>query len=506
MLRMTNRSFLTKNRSAKVKRPVQHLARSNKARTLAPPIFLINKAYNTMRIFITAFVLIFSLSACDSEGIDRNPGVSDSLNNADVNPVNDDSVTTDPIDSPVANPTDDDNSDPVIVQPVTPDPTNDGDDANDGAVPVNPFGGSGSSDGGNTDNTPDNTDTDASDIPQNDAAPPVNTDATLDTSAPSSGTTFVSTMSPIQSETGPLCLQPSTDAGGNVIMNAQGNCPVLQFHGNLAFGDFLLATNAWNFCASSLPDWEQCISVAESDGKVAPRWDYDWGNESDVNGAVWLVKSYPEIIYGIKSPGEYSGSTLAETPAETGLPARVSDLPFFKIDYSFSSDEYPTRGKDFNGVRINGERNVAVESFFHELSGDCQIESLVRNGSSSNQRYEIMVWLDSGAERLPAAPQDFVTTQTLDGKVYDIYTKPSDPEYIAFVAQNPTASGEINWTTFIEWTRTYAHRVNEVFGRGSDTVVLQDSWCMANILLGTEIWWGEGFFQADEWTIHRTVR
>ena len=117
-----------------------------------------------------------------------------------------------------------------------------------------------------------------------------------------------------------------------------------------------------------------------------------------------------------------------------------------------------------------------------------------------------MVWLDRGAERLPAAPRDYVTSAELDGKMYDIYTKPSDEEYIAFVAQNPTTSGEINWTTFIEWTRTYSHRVNEVFGRGFDTVKLQDDWCMANILLGTEIWWGNGYFQADEWTIHRTVR
>ena len=30
-----------------------------------------------------------------------------------------------------------------------------------------------------------------------------------------------------------------------------------------------------------------------------------------------------------------------------------------------------------------------------------------------------MVWLDSGAERLPAGPNDYVTTQTLDGTDYE---------------------------------------------------------------------------------------
>ncbi len=365
---------------------------------------------------------------------------------------------------------------------------------------TNPLGGSGSSDGG----VPPE-ETVVTEQPANDDPTPT-VDASLSTEAPVSGTTYVSTMGPITSDNGPLCLRPQKDALGNVIMNEAGNCPLLQYHGNLAFGDFILATNAWNYCASSFTEWEQCVSVNESQGAVKPRWDYDWGEEFQVNGQVWLVKSYPEIVYGIKSPGEYSGSTLAETPAETGLPAKVSEMPFYKIDYAFSSEEYPTRGKDLNGQRINGERNIAVEAFFHELSGECDPTSLIRDSSASNQRFEIMVWLDAGAERLPAAPSDYVTTQTLDGVEYDIYTKPSDAEYIAFVSKSPTASGSINWTTFVEWTRANSHRVNEVFGRGFNTVQLQDDWCMANILLGTEIWWGNGYFQADEWTISRTIR
>lgn len=388
-----------------------------------------------------------------------------------------------------------------------------GSGSSDGGNSINALGGSGSSDGGASNGTDNNGGADnnsqpaatqpADDQPQQVAA----VDASLNLEAPASGTTFVSTMGPIRSDNGPLCIGPKKDENGNVLFNERGNCPLVDFHGNLAFGDFILSTNAWNFCASSFSDWEQCVSVNESSaGTVVPRWDYDWGEEFQVNGQVWLVKSYPEIIYGVKSPGEYSGSSLDQTAAETGLPAKVSDMPFFKIDYAFSSEEYPTRGKDFNGQRLNGERNIAVEAFFHELSGDCDATSLIRNGTTSNQRFEVMVWLDAGAERLPAAPNDYVTTQTLDGIEYDIYTKPTDPEYIAFVSKTPTASGSINWTTFVEWTRANSHQVNETFGRGFNTVKLEDDWCMANILLGTEIWWGNGFFQADNWTISRTVR
>lgn len=472
-----------------------------------------------MRKNFIMLAIAVSLSACDSEGIDRA--------NIFNNPV----ANNDPV---VANPTDDvlsqssSDSSPLDDQTDTANNTNPlgGSGSSDGGEnsinplggsgssdggdnSLNPLGGSGSSDGGNSDNSSgsdtfndgDNGSGSTTNDSSNNAT---GVDASLNLNPPITGTTFVSTMSPIRSTDTQLTLTPKIDVSGNPIIN--GNCPEVQFHDSLKFGDFILATNAWNFCASSLPDWTQTISVAESGGKVQPRWDYDWGNEADVRGAVWLVKSYPEIIYGVKSPSEFSGSSLSETPAATGLPARVDNLPFYKIDYAFSSDEYPTRSKEFNGQTLNGERNVAIESFFHELEGDCDVNTLVRNGTTSNQRFEIMVWLDRGAERLPAAPSDYVTTTTLDGKVYDVYTKPSDEEYIAFVAQNPTASGEINWTTFIEWTRTYSHRVNEVFGAGFNTVQLQDSWCMANILLGTEIWWGNGYFQADEWTIHRTVR
>ncbi len=470
-----------------------------------------------MRIILSACAMLVGVSACDSEGIDRADSDATPVQVSQPVASDDSQESATGSDTPTGTDTSTGSDTPTDTDTASDSDGSSDTDSGSSDDSINQFGGSGSSDGGTTgdDNinslggsgssdggasTGDDSNTDQ---PAND--PTTDNDASLSTEPPSSGTTYVSTMSPIRSG-GQLCISPAKDENGNALMNERGNCPLVQFHGNLAFGDFILATNAWNFCASSLPTWEQCISVDDSSGAVKPRWDYDWGNESDVNGAVWLVKSYPEIIYGIKSPGEYSGSSLAETPAETGLPGKVSELPYYKIDYSFSSDEYPTRSKELNGQTINGERNIAVESFFHELGGDCDVNTLVRNGSSSNQRYEIMVWLDKGPERLPAAPQDYVTSVTLDGDTYDVYTKPSDQEYIAFVAQNPRTTGELNWTTFVNWSRTYAHRVNEEFGKGSNTVQIQDSWCMANILLGTEIWWGDGYFQADEWTIHRTVQ
>lgn len=490
-----------------------------------------------MKRFSTVLgLLAIGLTACDSEGIDRavpqpannasvtTPADSTSVSSSAEVSVSDTGVQIDANADTDADATSQDTADtpqPVIVptpnndatQVVTPAPSvteidNTGVSNND----VNMFGGSGSSDGGNNSDitnqddssntetvTPVDDTADADDTPvQNDAV-----DTSLSLNAPTTGTTFVSTTSPIRYG-GPECSFPNKDENNNLIFN--GNCPTVKRAGNVAFGDFLLANNTWNDCASAFANWSQCISVDDSSGKVKARWDYDWGNESDVRGAVWLVKSYPEVIYGVKSPGEYSASTLAETVVATGMPAKVSDLPFYKISYSASSDEYPSRSKVYNGQTINGERNIAIESFFHELGGDCDVNTLVRNGTTSNQRFELMVWVDAGAERLPAAPNDYVTTTTIDGEQYDVYTKPSDREYIAFVAKNSRNTAELNWNSFIEWSREYSHRVNEVFGKGSNTVKIEDSWCLANILMGTEIWWGEGFFQLDDYTIQRTER
>ena len=111
------------------------------------------------------------------------------------------------------------------------------------------------------------------------------------------------------------------------------------------------------------------------------------------------------------------------------------------------------------------------------------------------------VWLDSGAERLPAASRDFVTDITIRGADYKVYTKSDDDRYIAFVAQNPQNTGTIYWNDYLNWARQNAHRVGALFGANADSVQIQDSWCVANIIVGTEIFWGAGQFELFEWTI-----
>lgn len=305
------------------------------------------------------------------------------------------------------------------------------------------------------------------------------------------GVSRSSTLSPVTQNPSDTCLTLNDTLNRN-------------YHGAIVAGDFILSTNAWNAGAANGYNWEQCIFANENGAAVG--WNYDWG--AGGGSGDFLVRSYPELIYGVKSQGEISAPKSV-----TGLPVRIDQMPFTSINYSISSSEFgPQRAVDAsnnnrfpNGTIISGERNIAIESFLHpsDASGNCPESVVQRGAGGSNHTFEIMVWLDSGAERLPAGPNDFVTDVTLDGARYKVYTKNSDRKYIAFVAQNPQLSGTLNWSTFVEWSKLYAHRVQQEFGANTNAVQIQDDWCMANILVGTEIFWGAGNLNIMEWQINQ---
>jgi len=273
-----------------------------------------------------------------------------------------------------------------------------------------------------------------------------------------------------QADAGPQCVNP----------NYNENFP------GLRYGNFLLKNNAWNAGAAD-GAWWQCISLLDRGDTAAPHWNYKWLGENDVFGSIFQVRSFPEVIYGTKSAFESSG-----TFAEVGLPARYPDLANFTIDYAYSDEEYTAFSKEVGGTTVFGEKNVAIESFFHTT---CDIQ---RGVSGSNREMEMMVWLEGGPERKPDGAAGLQTEITIDGERYQVWTKGAkDPGYIAFYALDPNPSGQLDWNKFIEWTRANG----ETFG----TKAFDDSWCLGNIIFGTEIWWGKGTFTLDRFDITRTT-
>ncbi len=305
----------------------------------------------------------------------------------------------------------------------------------------------------------------------------------------------------------------SNDVGGEVIRvsslvsnNSDEVCTSLSDQNNFGdtrIGDFILHNNAWRtFRAAPGYEWEQCV-YTNTNGALAG-WNYDWG--PGVGGSAdFYVRSYPELIYGVKDEFRTSAPQ-----SETGLPVVLSELPNIRIDYSYDGPQFgesrivdASNNPRFpNGSTISGERNVAIESFYYEAdaAGNCSTGIVTRNGGS-NHTFEVMVWLDAGAERLPAGANDFVADLTIRGEAYKVYTKSSDPRYIAFVAQNPQTTGTIFWNDFTDWARDNSFQVSELFGARSNTVQIQNDWCVANILVGTEIFWGAGNLNIFDWTI-----
>ncbi len=312
----------------------------------------------------------------------------------------------------------------------------------------------------------------------------------------------------------------SDNVGGSIIRqsslssgNTETICTTLSDQNNFSniyVGDFILHNNAWRpWRAFEGYEWEQCI-YTNTNGVLAG-WYYDWGpGRTGINGnpnpsGDYYVRSYPELIYGVKDEFRTSAPQ-----SETGFPMRFGDMPNISIDYAYDGPQYgesrvvdaSNNARFPNGSTISGERNIAIESFFYETdaNGQCS-EGIVTRTGGSNHTYEVMVWLDAGAERLPAGPSDYVTDLNIRGEAYKVYTKGADPRYIAFVAQNPQTSGTVYWNDFTDWAKTYAHRVQQEFGARSNSIQMQDDWCIANIIVGTEIFWGEGNLDIYDWTI-----
>ena len=217
------------------------------------------------------------------------------------------------------------------------------------------------------------------------------------------------------------------------------------------------------------------------------------------------MRSYPEVIFGVKDEFRTSAPK-----SQTGLPVRVDNIGTVTIDFDWDSTQFgeprlvdaSVNPRFPNGTTIFGERNVAIESFFY--NGVCEDSLSVTRSNGSNHVFEMLVWLDGGAERLPSGPGDFVTNVTIGGSEYKVFTKSSDSAFLTFASVEPQNRGSIVWSDFVNWAKENSASVVSTFGAAANTVQLQDSWCMANILIGTEIFWGAGEFNLNTWSITQT--
>ena len=254
-------------------------------------------------------------------------------------------------------------------------------------------------------------------------------------------------------------VQGTTATRSQPLLNQRSCVPWLE----IGYGNYRLQNNTWNSSAVYFNNWSQCIELTGNSSNYVAKWDYNWLPRN--NGDEFAVKSYPQVYYGRKTQYNVSG-----TVAETGLPARTNTMPQFWVEYDYSE----------TGIV---ERNVAFESFFHT---SCDAEE-------HNKQYEMMVWVGKPTIRTPGRK---VTTARLSGQDWDVYINPTlGWAYVAFVAQNPSTKGTLNWNDFAYWSRDR--------GPSFGVPAMVNNSCMGAIELGTETFWGTGTFTLNRFRVNR---
>jgi hypothetical protein len=280
----------------------------------------------------------------------------------------------------------------------------------------------------------------------------------------------------------PICLTDSSDGNGDGFgyenertckvvsgVTATPSRPLLntrwcQPWAEISYGDYVLQNNTWNDSDVWYDTWSQCISLSGSPGNYIASWDYNWLRRDQ--GNEYSVKSYPQVYYGRKT-----GNTTSGTPEKLGLPAPVNALPDFKVRYRYSETG-------------SAERNVALESFFHT---SCEAEEW-------NKQFEMMIWVGKPNTKTPG--KLVAEDVQIDGKTWDVYTNPSlGWGYVAFVEENDSTEGWLDWNEFVRWTRYEGPKVG-VWRIGDNT-------CMGAIEIGTETFWGTGTFKLHEFRVTR---
>ena len=289
------------------------------------------------------------------------------------------------------------------------------------------------------------------------------------------------TAPPVTNPQQPVCLSTASDPNGTgygyeynrscVIVDGVSKTaddPLLNTEfcdswAEIAYGNLRIQNNTWNDSAVYNDQWSQCIELQQdSDGDPVAVWKFNWLDRSE--GEQAQVKSYPQVYYGRKNERNFTG-----TPEQTGLPRPIEQIDQYRIDYAFS-----TIGE--------AEYNVALESFFHS---SC-------DARDDNKQFEMMVWVGVPGEKTPGTQ---ITTATINGTVWKVYANPILTwGYVAFVAEQTTPSGQLDWNAFIDWSRENSSSL----GLGS-----MENTCMGAIEMGTETFWGELEFRLDQFDITR---
>lgn len=166
--------------------------------------------------------------------------------------------------------------------------------------------------------------------------------------------------------------------------------------------------------------YRQCMSQITMLDSTSVAVSYNWDFVLGVDGG---VKSYPHLTYGWDWDGIYTTSKL---------PLRVGEINKLLMSYSYD-------------IKSKGKLNLAFDIWMSKEKFPKR-ETLTK---------EIMIWVENKGMLVRRKKAD---TAKIDGKWYDIYIGPANPDvgkwtYIAFVAHKSSQSANLNLAQFLKYLK-----------------------------------------------------
>jgi len=221
--------------------------------------------------------------------------------------------------------------------------------------------------------------------------------------------------------------------------------------------EYLVENCTWNVSAAK-GKWNQTIFCDTVKGSYGWKWDFSGEKE---NEDAYIVKTYPEIIFGRKPYENYTSTT-------NRLPVALTSAKFrLEFDYIAKSD---------------GAYNTTTDISFTDNT----------NPGPTNIRAKIMIWFDH--QNIPFFKSQTLKQTTIGGLLHDVYIDPDHigPEgkwvFIAFLPHKFLNKGELN--------------LNDYFNYALSKGVLNPEWILSSIEIGSEIATGKGEVIFNRFVVH----
>jgi len=222
-------------------------------------------------------------------------------------------------------------------------------------------------------------------------------------------------------------------------------------------GEYLVENCTWNVSATS-SKWQETIFCDTVMGSRGWRWDFSRESEGKNK---YVVKTYPEIIFGRK-PFDVYQSTTPRLPVE--LPSAQ-----FRLEYEYIA-------------KADGVYNTTTDISFTDN----------KNPGPANIRAKLMIWFDR--QNMEFFTDKNKKKAVIGGRQHQVFIDPDHvgPEgkwvYIALLPDDLPRRGEVNLKEYFDYA----------LAQGA----LQPEWFLSSIEVGSEIASGKGKITFKRFVVH----